>query len=177
MPNERGAGEPTLQRPLKCIHLLVRQQDTALTIATDSVLWPLFHYQPGLIKYNDEDWDAYREVNRIFAKKIADRVSDGDLVWVHYYHLMMLPTMLREEILRLNKNIHVGFFLHTAFPCDDMFKVLPVRNELLEGVLRSDLIGFHTNLYAENFMKTCSTLLYVRSSPQIKLLNSMREEN
>ena len=155
----------------------MRQQNTVLTIATDSVLWPLFHYQLGLIKYNDEDWDAYREVNRIFAKKIADRVSDGDLVWVHDYHLMMLPTMLREEILRLNKNIHVGFFLHTAFPCDDMFKVLPVRNELLEGVLRSDLIGFLTNLYTEHFMNTCSTLLYVRSSPQIKLLNSMREEN
>jgi trehalose 6-phosphate synthase len=123
------------------------------------VLWPLFHYQPGFVKYYDEDWRAYVEVNRRFAKEIAPKLSDGDLIWVHDYHLMLLPAMLREETLQSGKTIRIGFFLHTPFPCADMFSILPVSHEILEGLLQSDLVGFHTRAYAKNFVSTCSTIL------------------
>ena len=131
---------------------------TLLIRRPDSILWPLLHYQPGLISFRFDHWKAYREVNRKFAKEIAARVSDGDFVWVHDYHLMLLPAMLREETRRLNKSISIGFFLHTPFPCDEMFMVLPVRNEILEGILHSNLVGFHTPSYANNFIQSCETI-------------------
>lgn len=80
---------------------------------------------------------------------------DGDLVWVHDYHLMLLPLMLSEAALKLDKRITVGFFLHTPFPSGDMFKVLPVWDRILEGLLRCKTIGFHTYTYAQNFARTC----------------------
>lgn len=137
-----------------------------LTVASDSILWPLFHYQPGMISFNFADWIAYCEVNRLFAKELAARVSDGDMVWVHDYHLMLLPAMLREETARLQKSVTIGFFLHTPFPCDEMFMILPVRNEILEGILHSDLIGFHCPNYAENFVQSCKSILNQKPTSQ-----------
>ena len=81
----------------------------------DSILWPLFHYHPGEITFDESAWIAYKDANRLFAKAIAKNVKDGDMVWVHDYHLMLLPQMLREEIGDTKKNIKIGFFLHTPF--------------------------------------------------------------
>ncbi|KAI9651714.1 MAG: Trehalose-6-P synthase/phosphatase complex synthase subunit, partial [Trizodia sp. TS-e1964] len=113
---------------------------------SNSILWPLFHYHPGEITFDESAWNAYRECNRLFAKAIARQVNDGDLVWVHDYHLMLLPAMLREEIGDSKKNVRIGFFLHTPFPSSEIYRILPVRDEILLGVLHSDLIGFHTGL-------------------------------
>lgn len=74
---------------------------------------------------------------------------------------MLLPAMLSEEAARRNKQFVIGFFLHTPFPSGDMFKVVPVRADLLKGVLYSNLIEFHTSNYAENFKRACIDLLYV----------------
>lgn len=69
----------------------------------DSILWPLLHYHPGEIVVDDAAWDAYRDANRLFAKTIGNEARDGDLIWVHDYHLMLLPEMLREELRKLGK--------------------------------------------------------------------------
>jgi len=125
----------------------------------DSILWPVFHYHPGDFVFDERAWAAYQEVNRSFARTIAKDVEDGDLVWVHDYHLMLLPKMLREEIGSDKENIKIGFFLHTPFPSSEMYRIIPVREDLLSGVLHCDLIGFHTWDYARNFINACATML------------------
>ena len=125
----------------------------------DSILWPLFHYHPGEITFDESAWIAYREVNRLFAKEVAKDVQDGDLVWVHDYHLMLLPQMLREEIGDTKKDVKIGFFLHTPFPSSEIYRILPVREQLLRGLLDCDLIGFHTYDYARHFLSSCSRIL------------------
>ena len=132
-----------------------------LMMAADSTLWPLFHYHPGEIIFDEATWDAYQEANRLFAKAIAKDVHDGDLVWVHDYHLMLLPSMLRQEMGDSKPNVKIGFFLHTPFPSSEIYRILPVRNEVLTGVLHCDLIGFHTYDYARHFLSSCSRMLYV----------------
>lgn len=127
---------------------------------TDSTLWPLLHYQSDAIRFRQDEWAAYRQVNNIFAEKIATEIADGDVIWIHDYHLMLLPQMLSDAARKLNKRITIGFFLHTPFPSGDMFKVLPVWNEILEGILPCKTIGFHTQAYAQNFARTCCDYLY-----------------
>jgi trehalose 6-phosphate synthase len=125
----------------------------------------LFHYHPGEITFDEEAWDAYRDANRLFAKAIAREVQDGDLVWVHDYHLMLLPQMLREEIGRSKSNVKIGFFLHTPFPSSEIYRILPVRDDILLGVLHCDLIGFHTYDYARHFLSSCSRILGLTTTP------------
>lgn len=137
--------------PLLCL--------TSVLLSTDSILWPLFHYHPGEITFDESAWAAYREVNRLFAKEVVKDVQDGDMIWVHDYHLMLLPQMLREEIGNTKKNIKIGFFLHTPFPSSEIYRILPVREALLLGILDCDLIGFHTYDYARHFLSSCSRIL------------------
>lgn len=135
---------------------------------SNSILWPLFHYHPGEITFDESAWDGYVEANRLFAKEIAKDVQDNDLVWVHDYHLMLLPAMLREEINKGEnrpKNVKFGFFLHTPFPSSEIYRILPVRNEILQGVLHCDLIGFHTYDYARHFLSSCARILGLATTP------------
>ncbi|KAF6809440.1 glycosyltransferase family 20 [Colletotrichum sojae] len=132
---------------------------------SNSILWPLFHYHPGEITFDESAWSAYHEVNRLFAKAVVQDVQDGDLIWVHDYHLMLLPQMLREEIGSSKKNVKIGFFLHTPFPSSEIYRILPVRESLLMGVLDCDLIGFHTYDYARHFLSSCSRILSTPTTP------------
>ncbi|CAG8630506.1 7182_t:CDS:2, partial [Diversispora eburnea] len=132
---------------------------------SNSILWPLFHYHPGEISFNQEDWEAYEKVNNLFADAINDIVQDGDLVWIQDYHLMLLPSMLRERTGESNRNIKIGFFLHTPFPSNEVYRILPVRKEVLNGVLNSDLIGFHTYDYARHFLSSCTRILGLSTMP------------
>ncbi|KAK4119112.1 glycosyltransferase family 20 protein [Parathielavia appendiculata] len=131
----------------------------------NSILWPLFHYHPGEITFDESAWAAYREVNRLFAKEVVKDVQDGDLVWVHDYHLMLMPQMLREELGNTKKNVKIGFFLHTPFPSSEIYRILPVREALLLGILACDLIGFHTYDYARHFLSSCSRILGTTTTP------------
>ncbi|KAL9053858.1 MAG: hypothetical protein Q9162_004505 [Coniocarpon cinnabarinum] len=132
---------------------------------SNSILWPLFHYHPGEITFVEEYWEAYEQANRQFARTIAPQIKDGDFVWVHDYHLMLLPQMLREEIGDSKRNVKLGFFLHTPFPSSEIYRILPVRSQILEGLLHCDLIGFHTYDYARHFLSSCSRILNLGTSP------------
>ncbi|KAG9193338.1 glycosyl transferase [Alternaria panax] len=132
---------------------------------SNEIMWPLFHYHPGEITFDESAWDAYTEANRLFAKAVAKDVQDNDMVWVHDYHLMLMPAMLREELGNTKKNVKVGFFLHTPFPSSEIYRILPVRNEILLGVLHCDLIGFHTYDYARHFLSSCSRILGLATTP------------
>ncbi|KAI0427901.1 glycosyl transferase [Xylaria sp. FL1042] len=131
---------------------------------SNSILWPLFHYHPGEITFDESAWNAYKEVNRLFAQAVLKDVRDGDIIWVHDYHLMLLPEMLRRG-LRNRKNVKIGFFLHTPFPSSEVYRILPVREALLKGLLQCDLIGFHTYDYARHFLSACSRILDTQTTP------------
>lgn len=124
-------------------------------------LWPLFHYMLPLSpdlggRFDRSLWQAYVSVNKIFADKVMEVISpEEDYVWVHDYHLMVLPTFLRKRFNR----VKLGFFLHSPFPSSEIYRTLPVRNELLRALLNSDLIGFHTFDYARHFLSCCSRML------------------
>lgn len=105
------------------------------------------------------------EVNKLFAQKMAKDVRDGDTVWVHDYHLMLFPQMLREELERKNIKAKIGFFLHTPFPSSTEFCKLPYREVILKGLLHADLVGFHTYDYARHFLSACAKALHVSTTP------------
>ena len=136
---------------------------------SNEILWPLFHYHPQEINFSEYAWEGYQEANRVFAKTVAKDLRDDDLVWVQDYHLMLLPAMLREELEKLGpampRNVKIGFFLHTPFPSSEIYRILPVRNEILEGVLHSDLIGFHTYDYVRHFLSACARLMGLHQTP------------
>ena len=79
---------------------------------------------------------------------MLDIIRPDDIIWVHDYHLMLLPSLLRKRMPGLT----IGFFLHIPFPPSEIYRLLPWRNEILEGVMGSDLIGFHTYDYVRNFL-------------------------
>ena len=111
------------------------------------------------MNFDENAWAAYIEANKKFALEIVKQVNDDDMIWVHDYHLMLLPEMLRQEIGNKKKNIKIGFFLHTPFPSSEIYRILPVRKEILEGVLSCDLIGFHTYDYARHFISSVSRIV------------------
>jgi trehalose 6-phosphate synthase/phosphatase len=118
----------------------------------NKTLWPLFHSFPGLVVYQQDFWDQYVEVNRAFARMIVEAYHPGDTIWIHDYHLMLLPRMLREAL----PDASIGFFLHIPFPPYELFRLLPGvwRREILEGLLGADLAGFHTYEYAQYFLQS-----------------------
>ncbi|KAJ1677617.1 Trehalose-6-P synthase/phosphatase complex synthase subunit, partial [Spiromyces aspiralis] len=92
-------------------------------------------------------------------------LQDGDLVWIHDYHLMLMPQMLREMLGPDRKNVKIGWFLHTPFPSSEIYRILPVRKPILSGVLSADLLGFHTYDYARHFLSSCTRILGLSATP------------
>lgn len=117
----------------------------------NKTIWPLFHYFIDYVTYNDEDWNCYKYVNKKFSDVVLEVIQPGDMVWIQDYHLMLLPELLRNK---LGKNCKIGFFLHIPFPIFEIFAYLPKiwRRDILNGILGSDLIGFHTGSYAYYFL-------------------------
>jgi trehalose 6-phosphate synthase/phosphatase len=128
---------------------------------SNSVLWPLFHYFSNLVNYEAQYFDAYVQVNQLFADKLIPLLEPGDQVWVHDYQLMMLPRMLRIK----KPEATIGFFLHIPFPSYEIFRLLPSewKKTLLQGVMGADLIGFHTYDYVQHFLHSVKMLLGVEN--------------
>ena len=120
-----------------------------------SFLWPTFHNVIKARRFHEKVWRAYCTANRKFADKVIEVYDNGDLVWVHDYHLLLLPSY----ILRKLRTARVGLFLHTPFPSSEIFRTIPVRDELLRGMLNTDLIGFHIFEYARHFLTCCKRML------------------
>lgn len=116
----------------------------------NGVLWPLFHYLLDKVALESRDFEMYKSVNERFADTVAMHYKSGDLIWVHDYQLMLLPSLLRERL----PDARIGFFLHIPFPSSEVFRILPWRKEVLEGLLGADLIGFHTLAYMRHFTGT-----------------------
>jgi len=113
---------------------------------SNGVLWPLFHYFLESVKYDPDDFEAYRAVNQQFAEVVAQHARSGDRIWIHDYHLMLMPTMIRQ----MRPDVTIGFFLHIPVPSSEVFRVLPVAEIILEGLMGADLIGLHTYDYVRH---------------------------
>lgn len=120
-------------------------------------IYPLFHYFMNYASYDEEYWAAYKKANVAFSEAVEGILQSGDVVWVHDYHLMLLPALLRER----HPDIKIGFFLHIPFPSFEIFRVLPHawRTDILKGLLGSDLIGFHTYEYTNHFLTSVTRTL------------------
>ncbi|TFG49829.1 MAG: bifunctional alpha,alpha-trehalose-phosphate synthase (UDP-forming)/trehalose-phosphatase [Candidatus Brocadiia bacterium] len=123
----------------------------------NKIIWPLFHYFPSYVIYDDEYWKYYKNVNQAFCDSVIDLIQPGDIVWVQDYHLMLLPEMIR----RRKPDVSIGFFLHIPFPGFELFRLLPKtwRTEILQGILGADLIGFHAHDYTQYFLRCILRLL------------------
>ncbi|KAH9617834.1 hypothetical protein KSS87_000840 [Heliosperma pusillum] len=136
---------------------------------SNSVLWPLLH-QLGIptpcnianAKFMAFKFNMYKKVNQMFANIVHNHYEEGVIVWCHDYHLMLLP----EYLKKLNKNIKVGWFLHTIFPDFETYSALPAREEILHGVVAADVVGFHINRHVENFANCCSHLIQLERVPK-----------
>jgi trehalose 6-phosphate synthase/phosphatase len=114
----------------------------------NSVLWPTLHGWTDDPLPEPADWDTYYAVNLRYTEAILRQLQPGDRVWVHDYHLLLVPRMLRERV----PNVPVAFFLHTPFPEPAVFAHVPQSEKLLDGMLGANVIGFHTDAYARNFL-------------------------
>ncbi|MFV0592162.1 MAG: bifunctional alpha,alpha-trehalose-phosphate synthase (UDP-forming)/trehalose-phosphatase [Draconibacterium sp.] len=133
---------------------------------SNATLWPLFHYFTEFTEFRERYWKAYRKVNELFAQTIIDNAKENDQVWVHDYQLLLVPQILREK----RPDLTIGFFLHIPFPSYEIIRTLPWREEIIEGLLGADLIGFHTYDYARHFISSVKRLLgYDVEFSQIKL--------
>jgi trehalose 6-phosphate synthase/phosphatase len=123
----------------------------------NKTIWPLFHYFQVYTNYDDAHWKNYVEVNRSFCRTLLDHIEPDDTLWIHDYHLMLLPAMIREQL----PSTSIGFFLHIPFPNFEIFRLLPSkwRREILNGLLGADLIGFHTNDYRQDFLRCVIRIL------------------
>ncbi|HEY8483380.1 MAG TPA: trehalose-6-phosphate synthase [Longimicrobiales bacterium] len=115
----------------------------------NSVLWPILHRRMDEAHHDPEDWQTYCAVNERYAETVLRHLQPGDRVWVHDYHLFLVPRFLRER----RPTVPVAFFLHTPFPEPEVFREIPESRELLEGMLGADVLGFHTEAYRENFLR------------------------
>ncbi len=141
------------------IYLSRKERERYLEGYANSTLWPLFHYFNENASYKKRDWESYVKVNEKYCDELEKIVEEGDKIWIHDYHLMLLPKMIREKF----PDISIGYFQHIPFPSFEVFRLLPQRIQILEGLLGADLIGFHTYDYERHFLSSVRRLMGIES--------------
>ena len=136
------------------IDLSADEYDRYYNEFSNSTLWPLLHSMPELMTFDRRNAQAYRAVNERFADALCPMLRANDLVWVHDYHLMALPALLRARGVRAP----IGFFLHIPFPSPDILASVPEAGALVRDLLAADLIGFQTANDVDNFAEAAVRL-------------------
>ncbi len=155
-PNETKTLKKKMVESNYCpVFLSQKEIDNYYSGFSNNTLWPLFHYFNQHAVYDKKLWESYIQANEKFCAAVLKEVKPGDIVWIHDYHLLLLPEMLREK----NPDLTIGFFLHIPFPSFEVFRLLPQRRELLRGILGADLIGFHTYDYMRHFLSSIRQML------------------
>ncbi len=139
--------EALAARRMKGVGLRPEEHHRYYTLSSNRCLWPLCHYFTEEVRFDPEAWRSYEAINRRFAEATLEEVRDGDLVFVHDFHLALVPGLLREA----RPDLRIGFFLHIPFPSSEVWRILPVRRQVLEGLLGADFLGFHTLDYLRHF--------------------------
>lgn len=139
---------------MRPVFLTEREMELYYLGFSNQTLWPAFHYFLRYIRFNDTWWDAYKKVNKKFADAIAEQANPDDIIWVHDYQLLLLPGMLRKRFPKMT----IGFFQHIPFASYEVFRTLPWRREILEGMLGADYLGFHTYDDMRHFLSSAHRL-------------------
>ena len=137
------------------IDLTPEEHDRYYNEFANSTLWPLLHSMPELMSFDRRNAQAYRAVNQRFSDVLAPALRPDDIIWVHDYHLMCLPAMLRADGI----TAPIGFFLHIPFPSADMLASVPEAGNLVRDLLAADLLGFQTENDQENFAEAAVRLV------------------
>jgi trehalose 6-phosphate synthase/phosphatase len=145
------------EKKFKPISLSNEEIDDFYLGLSNKCIWPLFHYFKQHFQFDEQQWNAYVKVNQKFANAILEEIEEGDQVWVHDYQLLLVPEMIKS----IRKDATIGFFLHIPFPSFEIFRIFPKREELLKGMLGSDLIGFHTYDYERHFLSSVRRILHL----------------
>lgn len=155
--NEKAELEEKLRSDFNCLPVYLSTADLKKYYNgfSNRTLWPLFHYFSTYCTYEPAEWRAYKKVNEIFCRKLLEVIKPGDMIWVHDYHLLLLPELLRRQV----PDASIGLFLHIPFPSMELFRYLPWREEILLGMLGADLIGFHTYDYTRHFLSSVLRIL------------------
>ncbi|HEX3089723.1 MAG TPA: trehalose-6-phosphate synthase [Ilumatobacteraceae bacterium] len=124
----------------------------------NAILWPLFHGRLRRVELNRAWWHSYRIVNRRFAAEVCRIAPHGGTVWVHDYHLLLAPAIIRAK----RPDLRIGLFLHIPFPNAQLFSMLPWRKEVIRGMLGADVLGFQVPEDADNFMAAADRLVGAR---------------
>lgn len=143
------------QQGLLCVSLEQSVYETYYNGICNNVIWPLFHYFPDKVQFCAEQWAIYQQVNQQFADALLPIIRKDSKIWIHDYHLMLLPGLLRK----LYPNLPIAYFHHIPFPSFDLFRILPYRQEILDGLLGADLIGFHTEEYVRHFLSSITEVM------------------
>ncbi len=160
----------TLRKEHKSVAVDISSEELSLFYSNfcNDIIWPLFHYFPTYVHYDNDAWESYKSVNEKFFRVVAEVAEPDDIIWVHDYQLMLLPFLVKQHL----PDARVGFFLHIPFPSYEIFRLLPWRQEILNGLVGADLIGFHTYDYARHFLSSVRRLLgYENSMANIELTN------
>src|SRR6266478_461327 len=136
---------------LRRVWLSKEQEDNYYYGLANSGLWPLCHNVFTRPEFNQRHWAVYREVNELFAQAVLEEAGDGSaFVFVQDYHFGLLPRILKER----NPKLIIAQFWHIPWPNPEVFQVFPWKEELLEGLLGNDLLGFHLRHHCQNFLAT-----------------------
>lgn len=131
---------------------------------SNEILWPIFHYYASThANYKESNWQYYQSVNEKFFDAVMEVAEPGDTIWIHDYQLLLLPGLIRAA----NPDITIGFFLHIPFPSFELFRLIPWRTELINGMLGADLIGFHTFDDVRHFLDASVRLMPVSCSANV----------
>ncbi len=115
---------------------------------SNSTLWPLMHSLPEHIHFERRELATYWSVNERFCENLLPLLRAEDVIWIHDYHLLPLPALLRRHGVRQP----IGFFLHTPFPAPDMLATAPDGGTFLRDLMKADLLGFQTADDTANFI-------------------------
>ncbi len=147
---------------LKRIHLSEKEEALFYKGYANSVLWPLFHVFIEKMKTNKKSWKTYHKINQRFSDAILDEIDENTFIWIHDYHLALVPYFVKKNV----PNAKIAYFWHIPWPPWEIFGSLPQRNEILTGLLHTDVLGFHTESYKKNFLRCC------KRKPDAKLRNN-----
>jgi len=170
---EQGDSSPTARlsgAQVIPVFLSQGQRDLAYSGHCKSGLWPLFHSMADRAVFDEDHWAEYRKVNNTFAEATLDALrtalknnpDDVPMIWIHDYHLMEVPNIVRRIAKQDNLACKIGYFMHIPFPPWDMIKIHPWKDIFLQGILSSDLVGFQCDDYALNFIDCCERGLGTR---------------
>ena len=170
-PNDKTPTAGLLSNQVVAVNAEPKQFDTYYNGCCNATFWPLFHSMPGRAIFCAEYWNDYIALNKEFAVRTIEALEKCHktksntavpIVWIHDYHLMLAANYIREKADEKNLECQLAFFLHIPFPPWDIYRLFPWSDEILQGMLGCDMVGFHTRDYCLNFVDCCQRNLGCR---------------